>query len=33
MKRKTIDGDLEYLRQVSADVDFKKECYSKNQNG
>lgn len=27
MKRKTIDGDLEYLRQVSADVDFEKDDY------
>lgn len=27
MKRKTIDGDLEYLRQVSADVDFDKDDY------
>ena len=27
MKRKTIDGDLEYLRRVSADVDFEKDDY------
>ena len=27
MKRKTIDSDLEYLRQVSADVDFEKDDY------
>lgn len=27
MKRKTIDGDLEYLRQFSADVDFEKDDY------